>query len=543
MVGRTVSHYQVVEKIGAGGMGLVYKAVDTRLKRTVALKFLPTESRGSASQRARFLEEAQAAAALDHPNICTVYDVGETDGQIFIAMAFIEGASLQERLLHSPPGAASAFRIAAEIAHGLWAAHQHGIVHRDIKPGNVLLTASGGVKIVDFGLAQLPGKQDAGRHSTAGTPTYMSPEQVTGAETDPRTDVWSLGVVLYQMLTGELPFPGEYRQAVTYAILNESPIPPSQRRPSLPPDADVIIAKALAKDPEQRYQYIDEMLQDLRATAEALEYREPGASAPSSSAGLAAQGGSAASGSAIRALIVDDEPLARMVLRELLQAHPEVEIVAECGNGFEAVKEFAEHKPDLLFLDVQMPKLDGFEVLELIGREVAVVFTTAYDQYAMRAFEVHAVDYLLKPFNAARLGQALDQVKQRLGRRAPEPVRLAAEARPPAARFAERIVIRDGAKVHILPVDKLDYVEAQDDYVSLRSENRSLLKQQTIASLEQCLDPSRFVRVHRSYILNVERIVQIEPYAKDSKVAILQDGARLPVSRSGYARLRALLGE
>lgn len=243
----------------------------------------------------------------------------------------------------------------------------------------------------------------------------------------------------------------------------------------------------------------------------------------------------------IRTLLVDDEELARRLLREMLYPHPEIDIVAECANGFEAVKAVHELKPDLLFLDVQMPKLDGFEVLELIGPDFAVVFTTAYDQYALRAFEFHAVDYLLKPFNEARFEAALERAKLRLGRKMPPPFELAAAARPPA-QYLERIVVRDGAKVDIVPCERLDYAEAQDDYVLLRSGGKNHLKQETITNLEGSLDPSRFVRIHRSYIVNLERVAKIEPYTKDSRVAVLSDGTQLPVSRSGYARLKELLG-
>ena len=244
----------------------------------------------------------------------------------------------------------------------------------------------------------------------------------------------------------------------------------------------------------------------------------------------------------IRALIVDDEELARQIVREMLLAHPEVEVVAECANGFEAVKALAELNPDLLFLDVQMPKLDGFEVLELAGPDVAVIFLTAYDQYALRAFEVHAVDYLLKPFDAARFDAALDRAKQRLGTKMPPPAELAAAARAPL-QYLERVVVRDGSKVDIIPCERLDYAEAQDDYVMLRSQGKNYLKQETISNLEAALDPSRFVRIHRSYIVNIARVAKIEPYTKASRVAVLGDGTKLPVSRSGYARLRELLGE
>jgi len=243
-----------------------------------------------------------------------------------------------------------------------------------------------------------------------------------------------------------------------------------------------------------------------------------------------------------KALIVDDEELARHVIREFLQPHAEIEVAAECGNGLEAVKAAAEHKPNLIFLDVQMPKLTGFDVLELIGTDMPVIFVTAYDQYAMRAFEVHAVDYLLKPIGRERFEAALERAKSRLGEKMPAAQELAAAARPPQ-QFLERLVVKDGTRVTLIPVAKLDYAEAQDDYVALASLGKKHLKQQTIAGLEAGLDPDSFVRIHRSYIVNLERVVRIEPYGKDSRLAILADGTRLPVSRAGYARLKSLLDE
>jgi len=238
------------------------------------------------------------------------------------------------------------------------------------------------------------------------------------------------------------------------------------------------------------------------------------------------------------------------LLREYIESSPDIEVLAECANGFEAVKAIAEQKPDLVFLDIQMPKLDGFEVLELIGQDVAVIFVTAYDQYAMRAFDEHAVDYLLKPFSLDRFQKALERARQRLGAKGseqapavkPAAVELARAARPPQE-FLHRIVVKDGARVHIIPVERLDYAESQDDYVSLHSQGKSYLKEQTISSLEAALDPESFVRIHRSVIVNLERVVKIEPYAKDSRVAVLSDGSQLPVSRAGYERLRALLGD
>ena len=243
----------------------------------------------------------------------------------------------------------------------------------------------------------------------------------------------------------------------------------------------------------------------------------------------------------LRVVIVDDEPLARAVVREFIGAHPGVEVVAECANGFEAVKAVSELNPDLVFLDVQMPKLSGFEVLELIGRSVPVVFTTAHDQYALRAFEVHAVDYLLKPFSEGRFAEALSRARERLASRDVLPVEaLVSEARPRQGPL-ERVLIRDGSQVHVLPAERIDYVEAQDDYPSFRSEGKSYLKDQTLGAVEAQLDPARFVRIHRSYLLNIERLARVELYAKDSRMAILRDGSTLPVSRSGYARLAKLL--
>lgn len=242
-----------------------------------------------------------------------------------------------------------------------------------------------------------------------------------------------------------------------------------------------------------------------------------------------------------RVVVVDDEPLARTVIREYLKAHPGVEIVAECGNGFEAVKAVAELSPDLMFLDIQMPKLDGFEVLELLGRSVPVVFTTAFDQYALRAFDVHAVDYLLKPFDESRFTEALTRARGRIQAAETLPVDdLVADARPRQAPV-ERVLIRDGSQVHVIPVGRIDYVEAQDDYVCFKADGKDYLKDQTMAAVEATLDPARFVRVHRSYVLNIERIARVELYAKDSRIAILRDGRRLPVSRAGYARLAKLL--
>jgi two-component system LytT family response regulator len=239
-------------------------------------------------------------------------------------------------------------------------------------------------------------------------------------------------------------------------------------------------------------------------------------------------------------VIVDDEEPARLALVESLSRLQDVTVVALCQNGFEAVKAVADTQPDAMLLDVHMPKLDGFDVLELVGRDVPVVFVTAYDEFAIRAFEVHAVDYLMKPVAMERLQTALDRVRARGREGAPDPKAVRATARPGEGRL-ERVVIRDGAQVHVVPVDRIDYVEAQDDYVGFRTAGKLLLKEQTMADVEAALDQRRFVRVHRSYLLNVERLARVELYAKDSRIAILTDGTKLPVSRSGYQRLQQAL--
>lgn len=242
----------------------------------------------------------------------------------------------------------------------------------------------------------------------------------------------------------------------------------------------------------------------------------------------------------IRAVIVDDEPPARDLLREYLAGEEDCEIAAECANGFEAVKAVTQHDPDVLFLDIQMPKLDGFEVLSLLDRSPIVVFVTAHDDYALRAFEVQALDYLLKPLSEVRVREVMQRVRRQLSvheRRPPAGLAASLQKRP-----LQRIVIRaDDGSIQVVPASRIDYVEAADDAIVIVSGETKLRKQQPIGDLAEELDPARFVRIHRSYLLNIERLEKIELYAKDSRVAILRGGGRLPVSRSGYARLRELL--
>jgi two-component system, LytTR family, response regulator len=243
----------------------------------------------------------------------------------------------------------------------------------------------------------------------------------------------------------------------------------------------------------------------------------------------------------IRTIIVDDEEPARLLLREYLSAHEEVKIIAECSNGLDAVKSITELKPDLVILDIQMPKLNGFEVLELVEQPPAIIFATAYNQFAVKAFEVHAADYLLKPFSKERLDEALSHAIEHMTKSKPLQTQTLAYAAGMKTTPLERILIKDGSKVHIIPVERIDYIEAQDDYVAIKSDGKTHLKQERMSTLEKELDAQSFVRVHRSYIVNIERIARIELYAKDSRMAILKDGTKLLISRAGYDKLKELL--
>jgi len=266
MIGRTIRHYKILEELGRGGMGVVYKAQDTKLDRTVALKFLPPALTADADAKQRFIHEARAASILDHPNICTIHEISETDdGRIFIAMACYEGETLKEKIDRGPLKLEEAVDIASHIALGLEKAHNQGIVHRDIKPANIFLTRDGQVKIMDFGLAKSRGQTRLTKaDTTLGTFAYMSPEQARSENVDPRTDIWSLGVILHEMIASRLPFKGDYEQAMVYSIFNEDPEPLTSVRTGVPMELERIVGKCLQKDPSLRYQTAADFAADLR---------------------------------------------------------------------------------------------------------------------------------------------------------------------------------------------------------------------------------------------------------------------------------------
>jgi serine/threonine-protein kinase len=275
---RQVSHYKIVEKIGGGGMGVVYKAVDIKLGRTVALKFLPPGFTRDETARKRFIHEAQAASLLDHPNICSIYEIDETpEGQVFISMAYCEGASLRDRIKDGPLPVREVFELVFSVADGLSSAHQRGIVHRDVKPGNIIVTTEGFVKLIDFGLAKLADRSRVTQTGNApGTLSYMSPEQVSGGDIDGRTDIWSLGVVAYEALTGKLPFQADIDPAMMYQILNEEPVQPRRLRSEIPADFESIVLRCLAKDPAARYAAASDLIRDLVETGRKLGWQSSG---------------------------------------------------------------------------------------------------------------------------------------------------------------------------------------------------------------------------------------------------------------------------
>ena len=244
----------------------------------------------------------------------------------------------------------------------------------------------------------------------------------------------------------------------------------------------------------------------------------------------------------MKVIIIDDEPLARSIVKEYLQKHPQLEIMQECNDGFEGLKAIQQHQPDLIFLDIQMPKINGFEMLELIEQPPAVIFATAFDEYAIKAFEAHAIDYLLKPFNQDRFDKAISKWMEKNNSSSEKATQDLLETASQSPAQSNRIVVKNGSKIKIIPVHEVQYLEAADDYVKVHTSEGYFLKNKTMGHFEQVLDGQQFVRSHRSYIVNVQHITRIDPYEKDNHVAILKSGVKVPVSRSGYVKLRGVLG-
>jgi len=386
MIGQTISHYKIIEKLGGGGMGVVYKAEDTKLKRLVAIKFLPRQIAASEEERERFKTEAQAAAALNHPNITTIYAIEEVDDEMFIVMEYIAGRELREiiniplnppskgDLTHSPLEGGqggvrsinSILNYATQIAEGLRAAHAKGITHRDIKSSNIMVTESGQVKIMDFGLAKIGGSVHLTKAGTTlGTAAYMSPEQARGEPVDHRTDIWSFGVVLYEMLTGQLPFRGEYEQAVIYSILNENPQPISAAsgRAAVPTRVEQIINKALAKSRDDRYQHPDEILKDLRSLEKELEagfsQTQPARLPSRKKNSFALYGGIAV---LAVTMIVGGMYLWRWVNTSKIESAKHLQVVLRQATFSEGIEEYPAFSPDGTQL-VYTAEADGYKHL------------------------------------------------------------------------------------------------------------------------------------------------------------------------------------
>ena len=355
MIGQTISHYKILSELGRGSMGVVYKAEDTKLERTVALKFLASHLLEDEESHARFIREAKAAASLDHQNICTVHEIDEIDGQTFIAMAYIEGQSVKDKIAERPLKLEEALDIAIQTAQGLRAAHQKEIVHRDIKPANLMLTEEGQVKVMDFGLAQLAEQSRLTKTATMlGTPAYMSPEQAQRLPTDRRTDIWSLGVVIYKMVIGRLPFEGERQEAVLYAIGNEEPEPPTALRSRVPLELDRIVEKALAKSPDERYQHVEEMIVDLKNLSKRLAAGKstvlrthPGAT-PSDAGAQRAVSSAVSLGTGVRSDLATQKPAVAGVPARKLRLHQHQGLLAVTATALLAVSfvHFRETPPE-----------------------------------------------------------------------------------------------------------------------------------------------------------------------------------------------------
>ena len=406
MIGKSISHYRIVEELGRGGMGVVYRAEDTKLGRTVALKFLPREFTRDEEAGRRFIHEAQAAAALNHTNICTVYEIDEQDGQSFIAMEYIEGESLREMIAAGPLTLDRAIDIAMQTAAGLAEAHEKDVVHRDIKPANIMIDSRGHVKITDFGMAQLHGGTLLTKEGTTlGTVAYMPPEQAHGGEVDHRADIWSLGVMLYEMVSGRRPFRGEYDQAMIYSILNDDSDPLTALRTGVPPELERITGKCLSKEKEERYQTAIDLIADLRHVARMMKERKP---APMPDSPIASPSRTVAAGRRYRwllwaALAILAGILAIAIVPRLFRSKPEpaVETTLMENRKMIVVLPFENLGPpdDEYFADGMTDaitaRLAGLSGLGVISRQSAIQYKDSKKSTGQIAEEL-GVDYILE---------------------------------------------------------------------------------------------------------------------------------------------------
>ncbi len=410
MVGSTISHYKIIEKLGEGGMGVVYKAEDIKLKRIVALKFLPPSLTRDPQSKERFIQEAQSASALQHVNICTIHEIDETgDGHLFIVMDYYNGETLRQKIVQGAVEMNEAMDLTLQIAKGIARAHEAGIIHRDIKPENIIITKDGVVKIIDFGVAKLIDQSVATSHnSTVGTVAYMSPEQIKGGKVDVRSDIFAFGMVLYEMITGQLPFQAHYLSSVLYAILNEVPKDPVELRPDLHRDLSLMILRMLNKKPEYRYQTMSEVLEVFITST----LRREAHSTPQSDLPGIDQSDKKFSSvmefapSKKKILIVEDELPIAIGLKSLLE-HENYEVYM-CNNGTDGIATALSVNPDLAVLDLNLPDLSGFEIcreLRIKKFNMPVIMLTASGDQIDKviALDAGADDYVTKPFENREL--------------------------------------------------------------------------------------------------------------------------------------------
>ena len=471
MIGQTVSHYKILSKLGEGGMGVVYKAEDTKLKRTVALKFLHPELTRDEEAKTRFVHEAQAAAALNHPHICTIYEIDEHDGQSFIAMEFIEGVSLKDRIQKGPLPIDDLLSLTIQIGEGLQKAHEKGIVHRDIKPANIMVTGDGVVKILDFGLARLGTQTKITKtDTTLGTAAYMSPEQASGKDVDGRTDIWSVGVVLYEMVTGVRPFTGEYEPAVVYSILHDNPEPVTARRSQVPMELERIVGKVLTKEASGRYPHVEDMLVDLRALRSATQSH----GIPQKTAAKRARNKVVIAGSAVG--IVAVIALAIAIVPRLFRPSTQLrEPLAPGGQKMLVVLPFENlGSPDDEYFangitDAITARLAGVSGLAVISRQSAMQYKKTTKSIRQIGAEL-GVDYILEgTVQREKPGDPASRVRV-----IPQLIRVANDTNVWAETYDENMT-----EVFRVQSDIAERVAAQLDVALLEPERRAIEKRPT----------------------------------------------------------------